>query len=145
MVYPAPLDMLWEACLDVIAQYSAIVKASLAEKLIVFTQGIALPSESTGARPRQIDVLLALYAASRGSDGSTVYVAHLAPQGLPVKAVHDLKKANKNVLAELKTRPEELAAALIVDRLFDHLTTQLFYAERWGDKFTRRHAVQGRP
>jgi hypothetical protein len=145
MVYPAPLDMLWEACLDVIAQYSAIVKASLNEKLIVFTQGIALPSESAGTRPRQINVLLALYAASRGSDGSTVYVAHLAPQGLSIKPVHDLKKANKEALAGLKTRPEELAAALIVDRLFAHLTTQLFYAERWGDKFTRRHAVQGRP
>jgi hypothetical protein len=133
------------ACLDVIAQYAAIVQASPDEKFIVFTQGVALPAASSGARPQQIDVLLALYAAPRGSDGSTVYVARLAPQELPVQPVHDLKKADKGVLAELKTRPEELAAALIVDRLLDQLTTQLFYAERWGDKFTRRHAGQGTP
>jgi hypothetical protein len=54
-------------------------------------------------------------------------------------------EAVKDVLAVLKTLPEELAAALIVDRLFDHLTPQLFYAERWGDKLTRRHAVTDRP
>lgn len=140
-VYPVSLSELRAATLDVISQYSAIVSASVAEGVIVFVQGITLPKELSGKELQQVNVLLALSTEPRGPDGSTVYIAVLSDQELAVTSVLDLrKKVEKEVLEEIRKAPTELAAALVVDRLFDHLTTQMFYKDRWQGKFTRRHS-----
>jgi hypothetical protein len=139
MVYPASLEAMWTACLDVIAQYNGLVKASSAEGLIIFTQGIALPRDKDKDAVQQVDVLLALTVEPRGNNGSLVHVAWLAKEELAVNSMPDLSKHGETgMLTTLRQTPEQLAAALIADQLFEQLTTQLFHLERWQDKLARR-------
>lgn len=139
-VYPVPLDELWAACLNVISQYSATVSASRTERVILFVQRMALPNEASGKELQHVQALLALSAEPRGPDGSTLYGAVLSSHDLAVSSIRDLsQKSEKEVLEELKRAPTEFAAALIMDRLFEQLTAQLFYQDRWEGKFTRRY------
>jgi hypothetical protein len=142
-VYPAPVDQVWAASLDVISQYTAIFYASRAEGLLVFSHVIALPKEITQAESQQVEVLLALSMVPRGQDGSTVFATFPADQPMTLTSVPDLsKKGDETTRTQLQRSSAALAAGLVADRLFGHLATQLFYKDRWKGKFTLRLPVK---
>lgn len=142
-LFPVPVDQFWAGCLDVVFQSDSVPLVSPKDRIIVFAQGTAIPSNDPEKKFRHADVIMALHAARRGRLGTTVYVAYLSPRGLAVSRLPDLSKVPAaQVGSKFRNSPHKLAAAMVADRLFGRLATQLFHRDRWRDKLTRRIAKE---
>lgn len=139
-IFPTNRALVWEACLDVVAQFDSLIQVSTELQRAIFAHSIAVAGLTKGQDASvDVNVLMALQVDARGKDGATLSIALLAPEDLSLRPVVDLarRRASKGSNLEALT-PIEAAAALVADDLLTKVATQLYYMERWSDKFQRR-------
>ncbi|UCD75378.1 MAG: hypothetical protein JSV91_00365 [Phycisphaerales bacterium] len=144
-VYPVAVDRFWSACLDVVWQYDAVAKLDRASRIVVFSHGTALPTEadSEADAARYCNALLVVLAESRGSSATDVYLAWLPPDSLVPTAIEPpSEEMVKNIAEAVKTDAHRITAAKVAGQFYGHLSTQLFWDERWLEKLQRRRTEE---
>ncbi len=142
-VYPVASEEFWEACLDVVWQYDAIAILRKSPQMVVFSHGMALPAVNTSpsqGSPRYYNTLIAVLAEPRGTSGTDVYVTWLPPETLRPTRINLLEEAPESLWEEVKKHPHRVTAARVATQFLAHISTQLYWRERWLQKVQARQS-----
>ena len=140
-LYPVPVEQFWQACLNVVWQYDAVVKLDNASRIVVFSHGMALPAEDRSANRagRYCNALIAVLAEARGAGGTDVYIVWLPPGKLNPTSIEALGEGALTMASEeLLKQAHRLTATRVATQLLIHIPAQLFWRERWLPKLSRR-------
>lgn len=138
-VYPVPIHVFWEACLDVLCQYDAVAALDGAQHIIVVSHGMSLPvAKDSDASARYCNALIAILAQPRGDSGTDVYVAWLPPGTLIASAIEPPECSTVEQLERaVQAHPHRVTAAWVAGKLTGHISTQLYWRD-WLPKLGAR-------
>ncbi len=138
--YSVPASQLWGSLLAVIAQYDVIIDLEPQEHKVVFARRVSVPDQKNGDTTKRADALVAALVQPDSTNSCIFYLAALDEQSLapvPIGSGDDQNKENR--LALSTNMPNFMKAAITVSGQLDQqIDIQMFYTERWGNKFMRR-------
>ena len=145
--YSVPADRLWAGILSVIAQYDVLIDIKPDQHKAVFAKRVSIPDLMHTNSMKRTDVLMVVLVEP-GSQDSCVY--HLAVLDehtlLPSAMAGHGPQTKDNRISLLEKTPDFMkAAALVAGQLDQQIDMQMFYSERWGNKFLRRSGTVAPP
>ena len=140
--YIVPADRLWQACLDVVAQYALIPYLKSDEKVIVFARRKLVPVNMEKQIFKPVDVLLALTIKAEENESeksSKVFVSLLGKNDLIPRVINQkLSSETDDTQIDLCNNPLDTAATISLNEMLKHIDAQLYYNENLGNKLFRR-------
>ena len=141
--YSVPVNRLWASLLPVILQYDVVIDINPPEHKAIFAKRESIQDPAHPDTTKRADVLMVVLVEPASPESCLFYLAVLDQQTLlPTAVVGRGPHVNENRISLLENTPDFMkAAALVAKQLDQQIDTQMFYAERWGNKFLRRSGV----
>jgi hypothetical protein len=138
--YSVSTSRLWASLISIILQYDVVIDVNPQEHKAVFARRLSIPDPAHPDTIKRADVLMVVLVEPATEDSCTYYLAALDEDSLsPTDVVAQRSQAKDDRISLSDNIPDFMKAAAIVSRQLDQqIDMQMFYTERWGNKFLRR-------
>lgn len=138
---PAPVEEVWEACLDLVWQYDGVAQLSAEQRVVVFARSSSFPSASGATSETEyVDVVFAIALRSNPAGGTELAIGWLSPPHMTVKKTERAESVSGK-LGRDQDRPGDRreCAADLSDRFIMELAVQLSWREQLLNKLRAHH------
>jgi hypothetical protein len=129
---PAPVEEVWEACLDLVWQYDGVAQLSTEQRTVVFARSLSFQSPSLGtSETGYVDVMFAIALRDNPKGGTELAIGWLLPLRMTVekteRAKSPLRRPDQD---ENSPKSRRECAADLSDRFIMELAVQLSWREQ---------------
>ena len=137
---PAPVEQVWEACLDLVWQYDGVAQLSAQKRVVVFARSLSFQSTSSGTSEIEyVDVVSAVALRDNPKGGTELAIGWLLPPHMTVeKTEHAKSPLEKPDKDQDRPRDRRECAADLSDRFIMELAVQLSWREQLLNKLRAR-------
>ena len=137
---PAPVEEVWEACLDLVWQYDGVAQLSTEQRVVVFARSLSFQSASSGTSETEyVDVVFAIALRDNPKGGTELAIGWLLPPRLTIEKTERAKSpSGKPDQDGGRPRDRRECAADLSDRFIMELAVQLSWKEQLLNKLRAR-------